>query len=310
MATARVSNRAIWTGSITFGLVTIPVKLYTAVREENVSFHMLHDEDHARLRRKMVCSADGQEVTSEHTVKGYEIAPDQYVIITQEELDSVLPKKSKSIEIEDFVKIGEIDPVYFNTPYYVVPQETGTKPYRLLVDAMEKAGRVGIARFVLRSKESLCALRPKLGALIMETMYFGNEVVDLKEIEEIPHQTKTDDRELKMAEQLIGQLEADFDADKYEDEYVKALKEMVERKASGEQVVSAPEPEPAGRTTNLMEALQASLAKARKAAGREEPEVEDKASPEPRPARKTNPEDRPKKSPARTTHARKKSGKR
>lgn len=287
MAKAKASNRAIWTGAITFGLVTIPVKLYTAVREENISFHMLHDEDHSRLKQKMVCAADGEEVHPEHRVKGYEIAPDQYVVITQEELESVQPKKTKAIEIEDFVEIGEIDPVYFNTPYYIVPQETGTKPYRLLVDAMEKSGRVGIARFVLRNKESLCALRPKGGALILETMYFGNEVVDLDDIEEVPRQTKTDERELKMAGQLIDQLAGKFNPDKYEDEYVKALREMVERKAAGEQVVVAPEPEPVGRTTNLMDALQASLAKARASAGRERPAVQD---------RKTNPDERPKKS--------------
>ena len=287
MAKAKASSRSIWTGSITFGLVTIPVKLYGAVREENVSFHMLHDEDHARLKRKMVCSADDREVQAEHTVKGYEIAPDQYVIITQEDLESVQAKKTKAIEIEDFVDISEIDPIYFNTPYYVVPQETGTKPYRLLVEAMEKSKRVGIARFVMRNKESLCALRPKDGALILETMYFGAEVVDVADIDEVPRQTKTDERELKMAQQLIDQLAGTFDPGKYEDDYVKALREMVERKAAGEEVVVAPEhKDEGGRTSNLMEALQASLSKARTAAGRERPVAEDQ---------KTDP-DKPRKS--------------
>lgn len=299
MAKAKPSSRAIWTGSITFGLVTIPVKLLTAVREENVSFHMLHDEDHARLQRKMVCSADGKEVHPEHTVKGYEIAPDQYVVITAEELESVQAKRSKAIEIEDFVEIDEIDPVYFNQPYYVVPQETGTKPYRLLVDAMEKSGRVGIARFVMRNREVLAALRPKNGALIMETMYFGNSVVDLEDIDEVPKSVKVDERELKMAQQLIDQLAGKFDPNKYQDEYVKAVQEMVERKAAGEEVYTAPEPEETGgRTTNLMEALQASLSRARTAAGRDKeppverheksrPERQEKASPDERPARKS-----------------------
>jgi len=279
MAKARASNRAIWTGSITFGLVTIPVKLYTAVRQENISFHMLHDEDHSRLKQKMVCAADGKEVHPEHRVKGYEIAPDQYVIISQEELESVQPRKTKSIEIEDFVKIDEIDSIYFNTPYYVVPQETGTKPYRLLVDAMEKAGRVGIARFVLRNKENLCALRPKKGALILSTMYFANEVVDLDDLDEVPRQVKSDERELKMASQLVEQLAAKFNPDKYEDDYTTALREMIERKAAGEEVVSAPEPETAGRTTNLMEALQASLSRARAAAAHESVKVVEKSAP-------------------------------
>src|SRR5215212_1925923 len=150
-----MASRSIWTGSITFGLVNIPVKLYVAVREKNIQFHMLHDQDHVRLQRKMICPKDGKEVHNEHVVKGYEVSPGQYVII----------------------KESEIDPVYFDRPYYIVPQEQGTKAYRLLVESMEKSKKVGIARFVMRAKEYLCALRPQEGALVLETMHFNDEVI-------------------------------------------------------------------------------------------------------------------------------------
>lgn len=272
------SQRSIWTGAITFGLVTVPVKLYPAVREENISFHLLHDQDHARLKRRMVCSADEKEVHPEHMVKGFEIAPDQYVIIEDSEIEAVQPKRSKTIEIEDFVDLGEIDPLYYDRPYYVVPQETGTKPYQLLVEAMEKAGKVGIARFVMRNRENLCALRPLKGVLVMETMHFGAEVIPVDRAADIPSPAKVEERELKMARQLIESLAGSFDPDKYKDEYVQAIRELVEKKAAGEKIVTAPEPEKApGRTTNLMEALQASLARARSAAKTPE---RDKAHPE------------------------------
>lgn len=281
VAATKGASRPIWTGSITFGLVSIPVQLVTAVRESTIHFHMLHDQDHARLVRKMFCSADGKEVHSEHTVKGYEIAKDQYVIVTQEELEAVQAKRSKTIEIQDFVEIGQIDPLYYDRPYYVVPQEAGIKPYRLLVDAMEQAGRVAIARSVMRNKEQLVALRPKEGVLVMETMHFHDEVVPLKDLGSAPKSGQVNEREMKMAQQLIGELAGAFDPTKYEDEYAKAVHEMIQRKAAGEEVVTAPQPaETPGRTANLMEALQASLAKAKARAGNERPPVEEKTSPE------------------------------
>ncbi len=279
--------RAMWSGAITFGLVTIPVKLYTAVRENNVDFHMLHDQDHARLKRKMVCSVEDTEVHPEHTVKGYEIAPDQYVIIEQAELEAVQPKKSRAIAIEDFVDLGKIDPVFYDRPYYLVPEETGAKPYRLLVEAMQKTQRVGIARFVMRNKEYLAAIRPLEDALVLETMHFAEEVVPIKDLQEVPRQVKSDVRELKMAEQLIDSLYGEFTPDKYKDEYTQAVRQMVQRKASGEKIVTAPAPkDAAGRAGNLMEALQASLDRARSAA-RDRPttrETRRKASPEEAPA--------------------------
>jgi DNA end-binding protein Ku len=264
-----MASRSIWTGSITFGLVNIPVKLFVAVREKNIQFHMLHDQDHVRLQRKMICPKDGKEVHNEHVVKGYEVSPGQYVIIHERELEAAAPKKSKTIEIEDFVALDEIDPVYFDRPYYVVPQEQGTKAYRLLVEAMEKSKKVGIARFVMRAKEYLCALRPQEGALVLETMHFNDEVLPVDEVDGVPQKTKSDERELKMASQLIDSLSTKFKPDKYHDTYREAVQQLIEKKAEGEEVVTQPAmEEKKGRATNLMAALEASLASAKSAAGK------------------------------------------
>jgi DNA end-binding protein Ku len=262
-----MASRSIWTGSITFGLVNIPVKLFVAVREKSIQFHMLHDQDMVRLQRKMVCPADGKEVHSEHVVKGYEISPGQYVVVREKELEAASPKKSKTIEIEDFVELDEIDPIYFDRPYYIVPQEQGAKAYRLLVESMEKSKKVGIARFVMRNKEYLCALRPQEGALILETMHFNDEVIPVDKVEGVPHQTKSDDREMKMASQLIESLSTHFKPEKYHDTYREAVHEIIEKKAEGEEIVTQPATEEKkGRATNLMAALEASLAKAKNAA--------------------------------------------
>jgi DNA end-binding protein Ku len=147
--------RAIWTGSITFGLVNIPIKLYTAVREQTIRFNLLHDQDNVRLQQKMVCPADGQEVHPEHRVRGYPVGPDQYVIIRQDELDALAPAASRTIEIRDFVNLEQIDPIYFDRPYYVAPQEHAVKAYRLLLEAMKRSNKIGVATFVMRNKEHL-----------------------------------------------------------------------------------------------------------------------------------------------------------
>jgi DNA end-binding protein Ku len=260
-----MASRSIWTGSITFGLVNIPVKLFVAVREKSLAFHMLHDQDHARLQRKMVCSKDGKEVHAEHVVKGYEVSPGEYVVVREEELEAAAPKKSKTIEIEDFVEMDDIDPVYFDRPYYVVPQEQGTKAYRLLVESMEKSKKVGIARFVMRAKEYLCALRPQDNALVLETMHFNDEVIPVDKVDGVPHKTKVDDRELKMASQLIDSLTTKFKPEKYHDTYREAVQALIEKKAEGEEIVTQPEASEkrGGKATNLMAALEASLSKAR-----------------------------------------------
>jgi DNA end-binding protein Ku len=258
--------RAIWSGSISFGLVNIPVKLYVAVREQRVQFHMLHDQDKARLRRKLVSSTTGKEVHPEHIVKGYEVGPDEYVVVQQNELEALQPEKSRTIDIVDFVDQKEIDPVFYDRAYYLAPDQNASKPYRLLVEAMQKSRKVAVAKFVMREKEYLAALRPVDGVICLSTMHFGDEVLDPQEVTEVP-EVKVDDREVKMAEQLIGTLTSRFDPNKYKDEYRERVMEMVQRKAKGEKVVvqSAPAEKP-GRVINLMAALEASLAEAKKSA--------------------------------------------
>ena len=260
----KASARPIWSGSINFGLVTIPVRLFTAVREQNIHFRSLHDQDMVPLKQKLVCPADGKEVHREHIVKGYEVAKDQFVIINQEDIEAAAPKSSKSIEIQDFVDLDEIDPLYFDRPYYVAPKPEGAKPYKLLLEAMEKKKKVGIAKVVMWNKEYLCALRPLEGILVLETMHFDDEVVAPEHVVPADAKAKVDEREMKIAGQLIDSLTTKFKPDKYHDEYREKIMELVEKKASGEEIVTRPaEEEEAPRTKNLIAALEASLAKAR-----------------------------------------------
>src|SRR6185436_14708756 len=259
-----MAARSMWTGSISFGLVNIPVKLYNAIREERVAFHMLHDQDKSRLRRKLVSEASGKEVHNEHIVKGYEIAKDQYVVVTQEELDSVSPEESRTIDIRAFVDLDEIDPVYYDRPYYLAPAEHAARPYRLLMEAMDKARKVGISRFVMRNHEYLAALRSRDGGLVLDTMHFHHEIVPLDNVPGLPVTVKVEDRELKVAMQLIESLADKFAPQQYKDEYLDRVMEMVKRKAEGEEIVTQPAPgEKPGKVTDLMAALEASLAKAR-----------------------------------------------
>ncbi len=256
--------RAIWTGSISFGLLNVPVRLYSAVSRKNVSFRELRASDSSRIRHKRVAEADGDEVPYEEIVKGYEVAPEQYVVITREELEELDPKKTKAIEIQDFVDLDEIDPIYFDHPYYLGPQKGAEKAYALLVKAMSDARKVAVARFVLRNRESLAAIRPMGKVLTMATMRFADEVVSPEELGEdvVPEDgRKLDKREVEMAKQLIDSLSSDFDPEKYRDEYREELLAMIERKARGEEVVEAvtEEPKPT-KAPDLMAALEESLA--------------------------------------------------
>src|SRR5215217_4201192 len=197
--------RAIWSGAISFGLVNIPVKLYSAVNRKTVRFNQLDGSDNSRVRQKRVNENTGEEVPYENLVKGYEIGPDRYVVITPDELDSVQPEKSRTIDIEDFVEIDQIDPMYFDHTYYLAPGAGAGKAYALLLKAMEETGRVAIARVVIRSKENLVAIRPRDGVLAMETMLFADEVVPTDTLDELASDgaVKTTERELTMARQLI-----------------------------------------------------------------------------------------------------------
>lgn len=254
--------RAIWSGTLTFGLVTIPVKLYPAVQRKAVRFNQLDGEDNSRIQQRRVNSSTGEEVPYDRLVKGYEISPDRYVVITQEELDGLDPVRARTIEIEDFVDAAEIDPILYDTTYYLAPGAGGAKPYRLLLDAMRQSGRVGIARVVLRTKEYLVALRPGDGALQLTTLLFADEVVDPSGVEELEAvgDAETSDRELGIAEQLIGSLASPFEPERYTDEYRARVLELIDRKAQGEQIeiVAAPV-EADSPVPDLMSALKASL---------------------------------------------------
>ena len=253
--------RAIWSGAISFGLVNIPVKLYSAVSKKTVRFHQIDAESGARVRQKRV-GPDDEEIPYEQIVKGYEIGPDRYVTITSEELDALAPDKTRTIDIEDFVDLEEIDPIYYDHPYYLAPDTGASKAYQLLVDAMDDAGKVAIARVVIRSKEQLVAIRPREGTLAMETMLFADEVVPTDTLEELgtDGDVKTTDRELTMARQLIDSLSSDFEPEKYHDEYRERVLDMIERKAQGETIViEEPTKEPE-KVPDLMAALEASIA--------------------------------------------------
>jgi DNA end-binding protein Ku len=255
--------RAIWSGSISFGLLNVPVKLYSAVSRKNVSFRELRASDSSRIRHKRVAEADGEEVPYEEIVKGYELAPEQYVILTKDELEEMNPKKTRAIEIEAFVDLDEIDPIYFDHPYYLGPDKGAEKAYALLTKAMEEQKKVAIARFVLRNKENLAAIRPMNSVLTMATMRFADEVVSPDEISEVFGENGESPRkaEVDMAKQLIESLAQDFDASEYKDEYREELLALIERKAKGEEIVEVEgeEPKPT-KAPDLMAALEESLA--------------------------------------------------
>jgi DNA end-binding protein Ku len=256
--------RAIWSGAISFGLVNIPVKLFSAVSKKTVRFHQIDAESGARVRQKRV-GPDGEEIPYEQIVKGYEIGPERYVTISPEELEALEPQKTRTIDIEDFVDLDEIDPIYYDHPYYLAPDTGAAKAYQLLVDAMEDAGKVAIARVVIRSKENLVAIRPRDGVLAMETMLFADEVVPTDTLDEMTTDTavKTSDRELTMARQLIDSLSSDFEPEKYNDEYRERVLDLIERKAQGETIViEEPTKEPE-QVPDLMAALEASIAGAK-----------------------------------------------
>jgi len=227
--------RAIWSGSISFGLLNVPVKLYSAVSKQSVSFRELREGDSARIRHKRVAETDGKEVPYEKIVKGYEYAPDQYVVLTKDELSELDPKKTRAIEIQDFVDLDDIDPIYFEQPYYLGPDKGAERAYALLVQAMKEAHKVAIARFVLRNKEHLAAIRPMADVLTLTTMRFHDEVSTPQDLDGEVFQDekpkKAEQREVEIATQLIDSLTSDFKPERYRDEYREELLDLLERKA-------------------------------------------------------------------------------
>jgi DNA end-binding protein Ku len=253
--------RPVWSGSIAFGLVNIPVKMYGAVKDKDVHFHLLHEKDNARVKQKLVCPAENnKEVDREDTVRGFELDKEHLAVIKPEELEALAPKASHTLDLLDFVELASIDPVYFQQPYYLVPDERAGKAYHLLFEAMKRSKKVGIASFVMRNKQYLAALRPIESAICLETMYFSDEIVDAKKIEEFPKKGAASAREIEMAEKLIESLTKPFRPEKYHDDYREAVLDLVEKKAKGKKIATqAPESDKGPKIVDLMSALQASL---------------------------------------------------
>ena len=256
--------RAIWSGSISFGLLNVPVKLYSAVARRSIGLREIRESDGARIRHRRVAEGTDEEVPYEKIVKAFEITPDRYVPLAKEEMEALAPEKSRAIEVKDFVDLEEIDPIYFDSPYYLGPADGAERAYSLLARAMEASGKVAVARFVFRNKEHLAAIRPADGVLTLTTMRFADEVVPPAELEDaLPTEApKVAKREVEMAEQLIDSLTRRFDPASYRDEYREQLLALIERKAEGKDVVTAPEteaPEPT-KAPDLMAALEQSIA--------------------------------------------------
>lgn len=271
--------RSMWAGSISFGLVNIPVRVFSAVHEKEIRFHQLHEKDGGRIKLQRICSKDGEVVPYEEVQKGYEISKGRYVRLNKEELEAIAPEASRAINIEDFVELEDIDPIFYNHTYYLAPDKGADRPYKLLLEAMKKTQKVGIARMVMRTKQYLCAIRPMEDALAMSTMQFSDEVMPVDNLEDLPGKSAhPKDRELQMAEQLIGSLSAKWEPDKYKDEHRDRVVELIERKAAGEDIVAdVTEVERPSKVVSLMDALQKSLAAGRDAVDRGEPKVHDLA---------------------------------
>jgi len=255
-----------WSGSISFGLVNIPVKLYSAVSRKTVHFNQLDATTNSRVKQKRVSAETGDEVPFEQIVKGYELAGGSYVIVTDDELAALDPKAVRTIDIDEFVEQSEIDPIFYDSAYYLSPDKA-SKPYALLARAMEETGKVGIARFVMRTKQYLAAIRPQDGRLLLSTMVYADEINDPLEIGELADLEDVDlpEKEVAMAAQLIDSLAAEFEPGKFHDTYREAVLELIEKKASGEEIVApAAEEEPA-KVVDLMAALEASVAAAKDA---------------------------------------------
>lgn len=256
--------RTMWSGAISFGLVNVPVRLTSAVARKDVHFHQLHKADGARIELRRVCTSCGEELGWDDLARGYELMPGQHVLVTREELEALDPEATRTIDIEDFVDGAQVDPLYYQHAYYLLPdKKPAEKPYALLLEALKRTGKVGVARFVMRSKQYLALIRPRDDALVMSTMLYADEVVPVERLDRPPAEHDLPKRELEMAEQLVEQLSADFEPERYRDTYREQVLAMVERKATGEAIVVQPAPEAKAPVVDLVAALEASLEEAK-----------------------------------------------
>ncbi len=249
-------GRAIWSGAVSFGLVNVPIQLMSAIREQKIHFHMLSPDGGCRLRQKLYCPETGKEFDFKDTARGYEVAPDQYVIIDDEELDKLKPESGDVIKIEEFVKLDEIDLKYLDRTYYVQPGKGGARPYRLLLEALDRTKRVGIGSFVMREREYLAAIRASDGVICLETMYYPEDIV-------VPEESKAsavDKRELDLAIELVNSWTTKFNPKKFKNEFREDLQEAIEEKAAGKKLKKTSAKRPAtGKVINLLDALKKSL---------------------------------------------------
>ena len=258
--------RPVWSGTISFGLVAIPVKLFNAVRRQSVSFNQLDERNMARIRYRKVNAESGEEVGDDHIVKGYEISKGRYVIVDPDDLEAFMPVATKSVDLEEFVDLADIDPVYFDSAYHLAP-DGPPKPYVLLARAMEASGKVAIGRFVMRNKQYTAAIRAEGGRLVMSTLAYADEVIDPAEIDELNglESVEVNDKEIAMAEALVSSLTADFEPEKYRDEYREEVMALIQMKADG-QAFEVPETAAQKpKVVDIMAALEASVAAAKEA---------------------------------------------
>ncbi len=252
--------RPVWSGTISFGLVAIPVKLFNAVNRKSVSFNQLDDRTMSRIRYRKVSDETGEEVPDEHIIKGYEVSKGRYVVVDPDELEPFIPSATKTVELEEFVDLAEIDPVYFDSAYYVAP-DANPKPYVLLARAMEEAGKVGIGRFVMRNKQHTAAIRAMDGRLLMSTLAYADEVVNPESIDELADIADVDvsAREVQMAEALVDSLTDAFEPDKYRDDYRVQVLDLIGKKAAGEEFELPETAAEKPKIVDLMAALEASV---------------------------------------------------
>ncbi|HJV46403.1 MAG TPA: Ku protein [Bacillota bacterium] len=248
-----------WKGSISFGLVNIPVKMFSATEDKDIRFRHLHKDCGTPIKYSKTCPHCEREVQMNEIVKGYEYEPGRFVVISDEDIDAITPETRKTIEILDFVSLDQIDPIYFDKTYFLSPNETGDKAYVLLREAMQRTGKIAIAKITIRSKESLAAVRLYQNCIVMETIFYPDEVRPVEQVPGLPTQLAVSEAEMNMAVQLIENLATDFDASKYNDDYRHKLLDLIHAKVEGEQVQEAPEIPRAVKVVDLMAALQASL---------------------------------------------------
>ena len=254
---------SVWKGHLTFGLVSFPVRLFSAARGETISFNLLHKDDHSRIKQVTYCQAEDKPVPRSDLVKGYEYEKDHYVVVEDEEIKKVAPKTAKVMEILEFVKADQVDPIYLESSYYMAPDEGGEKPYALLFEALRRSNYYGVAKIAMHNREHIIILRPGAKGILSHTMYYADEI---RQVDEFRTDTSlVKDKELDLAKMLISSLEADFEPQKYKDTYRENLQKMIEAKIEGRKVVETPETKVAP-VIDIMEALKRSLAEKRKPA--------------------------------------------